>query len=35
VDLPERVGLCRDTAPLELGADRIERRPFVVRRGRS
>ena len=31
MDLPERVGLRRDSATLEFGADRVEDRPLVVR----
>ena len=30
VDLPERVGPRRNTAPLELATDRVQHRPFVV-----
>jgi hypothetical protein len=34
VDLPERVGPRRDTGTGELGPDRIEHLPLVVRRRR-
>jgi len=35
VDLPERVRTRRDPARLELGADGVEHRPLVIRRGRG